>query len=67
MKTLGHNKQQTGTGGHPDKSASPTGTPARDPNGDVQCAGWSDRIDLSVCIIRNIRQPEKCEGCPLNY
>lgn len=67
MKTLSHNKQKASTGGRPDESASPTGKPVRYPNGDVQCTGWSDRIDLSVCIARNIRQPQKCEGCPLNY
>jgi hypothetical protein len=37
-------------------------------NGDVQCAGWKDRIDISVCIVRGIRQPQRCSAasCKLN-
>lgn len=32
-------------------------------NGDVDCIGWQDRIDICVCMVRNLRQPEKCKGC----
>ncbi len=60
------NAQQTGTGGHPGRSGSPTGNPIRYPNGDVQCRGWGDRINFPVCVVRSFRQPEKCKGCPLN-
>ena len=28
-------------------------------NGDVDCIGWQDRIDICVCMVRNLRQPEK--------
>jgi hypothetical protein len=32
-------------------------------NGDVDCIGWQDRIDMAVCITRNLRQPKRCRGC----
>ena len=49
----------------PLKGVGPTG---RFANGDVQCVGWGDRIDTSVCTVRGIRHPEKCAGvkCPAN-
>ena len=31
--------------------------------GDLACAGHGDRIDVSVCIVRSFRQPEKCGTC----
>jgi|GEM_PF-4694017 len=45
-----------------------TGPAGRFANGDVQCPGWGDRIDRSVCITRSVRHQEKCAGatCPLN-
>jgi len=35
-------------------------------NGDVDCIGWQDRIDICVCMVRNLMQPEKCTGCQVN-
>lgn len=35
-------------------------------NKDISCGVWKDRIDLSVCIARSTRHPEKCSGCPFN-
>ncbi len=35
------------------------------PNGDIQCTGWNDRIDMAVCITRSIRHPGKCANCAI--
>lgn len=35
-------------------------------NKDVRCRAWGDRVDMSVCITRSTRHPEKCSGCPCN-
>ncbi len=37
------------------------------PSKNIICQAHKDRIDISVCIVRSMRQPEKCNGCPINY
>lgn len=32
----------------------------------IFCQVHKDKIDISVCAVRSIRQPEKCKGCPVN-
>jgi hypothetical protein len=32
----------------------------------IICQAHKDRIDISVCIVRSLRQPEKCNSCPIN-
>ncbi len=35
-------------------------------NGDIWCKKWEDRIDRTTCIVRTIRHPDRCAGCPIN-
>jgi hypothetical protein len=35
-------------------------------NGHILCQIHRDRVDMSVCVVRSTRQPDKCKGCPMN-